>query len=63
MQKGSMVEYCEKFEYLANRLDRLFEIVLEGNFMKRFKLEIRVAVRVMRPRDFEEAMKLAQLMD
>ncbi|KAH0433646.1 hypothetical protein IEQ34_026990 [Dendrobium chrysotoxum] len=62
-QEGSVTEYRERFEYLASRLDRLPETVLEGNFMKGLTPEIRAAVRVMRPRDLGEAMELAQLVE
>ncbi|XP_020705860.1 uncharacterized protein LOC110116562 [Dendrobium catenatum] len=62
-QEGTVAEYRDRFEYLASRLDRLSETVLEGNFMKGLKPEIRAAVRVMRPHDLGEAMELAQLVE
>ncbi|KAI0510388.1 hypothetical protein KFK09_010989 [Dendrobium nobile] len=63
MQEGTLMEYSEQFEYLANRMDRLPEFVLEGNFMKGLKPKVRAAIRVMRHRDLGEFMELAQLLE
>ncbi|XP_020704066.2 uncharacterized protein LOC110115235 [Dendrobium catenatum] len=62
-KEGTVAEYRDRFEYLASRLNRLSETVLEGNFMKGLKAEIRAAVWMMRPRDLGEAMELAQLVE
>ncbi|PKU63299.1 hypothetical protein MA16_Dca014765 [Dendrobium catenatum] len=37
--------------------------MLEGNFMKGLKAEIRASVKVLMPRDLGEAMKLTQLVE
>ncbi|KAI0519065.1 hypothetical protein KFK09_006505 [Dendrobium nobile] len=63
VQEGSVAEYRERFEHLASRVERLSETVLEGNFMKGLKAEVRAAVKVLMPRDLGEAMKLAQLVE
>ncbi|KAI0493558.1 hypothetical protein KFK09_023677 [Dendrobium nobile] len=63
VQEGSVEDYCDRFEHLASRVERLSDSVLEGNFMKGLKAEIRAAVKVLMPSDLEEAMKLAQLVE
>ncbi|XP_020693720.1 uncharacterized protein LOC110107714 [Dendrobium catenatum] len=62
-QEGSVADYREQFEHIASRVERLSDTVLEGNFMKGMKVEIRAAVKVLMPRDLGEAMKLAQLVE
>ncbi|KAI0497468.1 hypothetical protein KFK09_020696 [Dendrobium nobile] len=63
VQDGSMADYRERYEHLASRVERLSETMLEGNFMKGLKAEVRVAVKVLMPRDLGEAMRLAQLVE
>jgi len=58
-QVDSVIEYHKRFEYLASRLDCFFETMLEGNFMKGLKPDIRAVVRVMTTRDLGVAMELA----
>jgi len=55
VQEGSVADYRERFEHLASRVERLSETVLEGNFMKGLKAEVRAAVKVLMPRDLGEA--------
>ncbi|XP_028550827.1 uncharacterized protein LOC114579655 [Dendrobium catenatum] len=62
-QEGTVADYRDKFEYLASRLDHISESALEGNFMKVLKLEIRIAVRVLEPRNLGKVMELAQLVE
>ncbi|PKU73032.1 1-phosphatidylinositol-3-phosphate 5-kinase [Dendrobium catenatum] len=62
-QEGTVADYRDKLEYLASRLDHISESVLEGNFMKGMKPEIRTAVRVFEPRNLGKAMELAQLVE
>ncbi|PKU67640.1 hypothetical protein MA16_Dca011218 [Dendrobium catenatum] len=62
-QEGSIADYREQFEHLASRVERLSDTVLEGNFMKGLKAEIRAAVKVLMPSDLGEAMKLTQLVE
>ncbi|XP_020696182.1 uncharacterized protein LOC110109454 [Dendrobium catenatum] len=62
-KEKSLANYREGFEHLASRVERLSYTVLEGNFMKGLKTEIRAAVKVLLPRDLGETMKLAQLVE
>ena len=57
------MEYREKFELLSGQLGGLPEAVLEGNFMKGLKLEIRASLRLLRPRGLGESMELAQMIE
>ncbi|KAK9188269.1 hypothetical protein WN944_019670 [Citrus x changshan-huyou] len=57
------MEYKEKFELLLGRLWGIPEAVLEGNFMKGLKPEIRASLRLLRPRGLGESMELAQLVE
>ncbi|KAI0523023.1 hypothetical protein KFK09_005413 [Dendrobium nobile] len=63
MHDGSLADYRERFEHLANRVEGFSETALEENFMKGLKLKIRAAMKVMRPRDLGEAMELTQLVE
>uniref|UniRef100_A0A1S8ADV7 Aminoacyl-tRNA ligase n=1 Tax=Citrus limon TaxID=2708 RepID=A0A1S8ADV7_CITLI len=62
-QERTVMEYREKFELLSGRLGGLPEAVLEGNFMKGLKLEIRASLRLLRPRGLGESMELAQMIE
>ena len=55
------MEYRERFELLSGRLGEVSKAVLEGNFMKGLKSEIRAALRLLRPRGLGESMELAQM--
>lgn len=57
-QEKIVEEYREKFENLVENLKPLSEMILEGNFKKGLKSEIRSAVKVMRPRDLRETVEL-----
>lgn len=59
MQKGTVIEYREKLEFLSSRVGRMSEIVLEQNFMKGLRSEIRAIVRVLRSSGLGETMELA----
>lgn len=48
---------------MSGRLWKLSESVLESNFMKGLKLEIRGALRTLRPNRLTKAMELAQLIE
>ncbi|XP_028548515.1 uncharacterized protein LOC114579020 [Dendrobium catenatum] len=61
--EGSVVDYQERFEHLASRLEQLSDTILEMNFMKGLKAEVRASVNVLMPRDLGEAMKLTQLVE
>ncbi|XP_028556683.1 uricase-like [Dendrobium catenatum] len=43
--KGLVVEYLDRFKYFTSRLDHLSQTVLERNFMKGLKPEIRVTIK------------------
>ncbi|KAK9188260.1 hypothetical protein WN944_019661 [Citrus x changshan-huyou] len=58
-----VMEYKEKFELLLGRLWGIPEAVLEGNFMKGLKPEIRASLRLLRPRGLGESMELAQMVE
>ena len=60
IQEKTVMEYRKKFELLSGRLGDISEAVLEGNFMKGPKPEIRAALRLLRPRGLGESMELAQ---
>ncbi|KAI0520439.1 hypothetical protein KFK09_007914 [Dendrobium nobile] len=62
-QEGSVANYQEQFEHLASRVERLSDTLLEGNFMKGLKAEIRATIKMLMPRDLGEAMKLSQLVE
>ncbi|KAH9680274.1 kinesin-like protein KIN-7O [Citrus sinensis] len=57
----TVMEYRERFELLSGRLGEVSKAVLEGNFMKGLKSEIRAALRLLRPRGLGESMELAQM--
>ncbi|XP_024027885.1 uncharacterized protein LOC112093511 [Morus notabilis] len=61
--RKTVMEYREKFELLSGRLGEISEAVLEGNFMKGLKPEIRAALRLLRPRGLGETMELAQMIE
>ena len=62
-QDRMVMEYKEKFELLLGRLWGIPEAVLEGNFMKGLKPEIRASLRLLRPRGLGELMELAQMIE
>ena len=62
-QERTFMEYMEKFELLSGRLKGIPEAVFEENFMKGLKLEIRVSLRLLRPRGLGESMELAQMIE
>ena len=49
-QERTVMEYRKKFELLSGRQWDISKAVLEGNFMKGLKLEIRASLRLLRPR-------------
>ncbi|KAH9724928.1 Plastid division protein CDP1 [Citrus sinensis] len=53
----------KKFELLLGRLGGLPEVVLEGNFMKGLKPEIRASLRLLRPRGLGGSMELSQMIE
>ena len=57
------MEYREKFELMSGHLGEVLEAVLEGNFMKALKSEIRAALRLLRPKGLGETMELAQIIE
>ena len=57
------MEYRKKVELLSGRLGDISEAVLEGNFMKGPKPEIRAALRLLRPRGLGESTELAQMIE
>ena len=57
------MEYKEKFELLLGQPQGIPEAVLEGNFMKGLKPEIRASLRLLRPRGLGETMELAQMIE
>ncbi|KAI0503975.1 hypothetical protein KFK09_014922 [Dendrobium nobile] len=63
IHEGIVMDYRQMFEYPSSRLGRLSETVFEENFMKGLKPEIRVVVRLLRPRGLEEAMELAKMVE
>ena len=60
-QERTVMEHREKFELLSRYLGEVSEAVLEGNFMKGLKPEIRVVLRLIKPRGIGETMELAQM--
>ena len=48
---------------ISGHLGELPEVVLEGNFMKGLKLEIRASLHLLRPRGLGESMELAQMIE
>ncbi|KAH9780796.1 putative D-cysteine desulfhydrase 1 [Citrus sinensis] len=59
----TVMEYREKFELLSRRLGGNPKAVLEGNFMKGLKPEIRASLHLIRPRGLGESMELAQMIE
>lgn len=58
-----MWEYREKFELLLGQLMKILETMLDGNFVKRLKPNICIALLPLEPRGLNEAMKLTQLIE
>ena len=52
-----------KLELLLGQLGGILEAVLEGNFMKGLKPEIRTLLCLLRPRGLGETMELAQMIE
>lgn len=57
------MEYGEKFELLSGCLGGISEAVLEGNFIKGLKPEIRAVLCLLRSRGLGETMELAQMIE
>nr|GEV05704.1 retrotransposable element Tf2 [Tanacetum cinerariifolium] len=62
-QEGSAREYVSLFETLVGQLAGLPEEVMEENFIKGFRPELRSAIQVMQPKGLNHAMKLAIIID
>lgn len=62
-QEGTVQEYQEQFELLSGPLIGLSEAVLESNFIKGLKLEVRSKLQLLRPKGLGEIMDLAQMVE
>ncbi|KAH9649193.1 kinesin-like protein KIN-7O [Citrus sinensis] len=57
----TVMEYRERFELLFGCLGEVSKAVMEGNFMKGLKSEIRAVLRLLRPRGMDKCLEIDQL--
>ena len=57
------MEYRVKFKLLSGKLGGILEVVLEGNFMKGLKPEVRTLLCLLRPRGLGETIELTQMIE
>jgi hypothetical protein len=62
-QTGTLRDYQQEFEHLANRVEGWRQKALVGAFLGGMKLDIIYAVRMFKPKTLRDAIELARMRD